>query len=176
MTTATTVLPRPAAGEYAPYYEKYIALVPDGDLVSLLAEQMGDTLALLESVSAERSLHRYAPDKWSIRDLVQHVADSERIFAYRALRIARGDASPLAGFDENRYAAAARADERDWLALIAELEAVRTATVALFRGLGAEALARRGSANNVEVTARALAWIIAGHERHHVGILRERYL
>jgi hypothetical protein len=167
---------RPAEGEFLPFYARYVARVPEGDILAILAEQMGETLALLRSVPAERSLHRYAPGKWSVRDLVQHVADTERVMSYRLLRIARGDSTPLAGFAENDWAGVAQADRRDWLELVDELEAVRAATIALIRGIDAEAAMRRGTANGAEVTVRALAYIIAGHELHHVAILRERYL
>jgi hypothetical protein len=172
----TRAMPRPAVGEYLPYYDRYITRVPDGDVVQILSGQVGDTLALLRSIEAERSLHRYAPGKWSMRDLVQHMIDTERVMTYRAMTIARGDATPLPGFEENDWARVADADRRDWLDLADELEAVRAATIAFFRGLDDEATARRGSANGAAVTVRALAFIIAGHERHHVSILRERYL
>ena len=172
----TRAIPRPAVGEYLPYYDRYIERVPEGDVVAILVEQLGDTLALLRSIPAERSLHRYAAGKWSMRDVVQHMADTERVMAYRALSIARGDATPLPGFEENDWARVADADRRDWLDLVAELEAVRASTLAFLRGLDEQASARRGSANGAPVTVRALAFIIAGHERHHVSILRERYL
>jgi hypothetical protein len=167
---------RPAEGEFLPFYARYVARVPEGDILAILAEQAGETLALLRSVPAERSLHRYAPGKWSVRDLVQHMADTERVMSYRLLRIARGDSTPLAGFAEDDWARVAGADRRDWIDLVDELEAVRAATIALLRGIDAEAAMRRGTANGAEVTVRALAYIIAGHELHHVAILRERYL
>ena len=167
---------RPASTEYAPYYDRYIARVPEGDVTATLEAQLAETLALLRTIPEERGTHRYGPDKWSIKEVVGHLADSERIFAYRALRVARGDATPLPGFDENAYVRGARFDAIPLADLAAELEAVRRATLALLRGLDDEALGRRGVANDQEITPRALAYIIAGHERHHVGILRERYL
>ena len=178
MTTVPTTrtIPRPIAGEYLPYYDRYIERVPEGDVVAILAGQLGDTLALLRSIPAERSLHRYAADKWSMRDLVQHMADTERVMSYRALTIARGDTTALPGFEEADWARVAAADHREWPDLIAELEAVRAATLTLLRGLADDATARRGTANGATVTVSALAFIIAGHERHHVAILRERYL
>ena len=118
----------------------------------------------------------YAPGKWTIKQVVGHICDAERIFAYRALRFARGDVAPLPGFDENAWMPAARFDARPLGDLAAELDAVRRATLALLRTFDADALARRGTANNKEISVRALAYVIAGHERHHVGILRERYL
>ena len=172
----TETVARPRQGEYNPYYGRYIELVPDGDIVQLLDAQLGDTLAFLRGIASDRSLHRYAEGKWSIRDVVQHLSDAERIFAYRALRVARGDATPLPSFDENAYAPAANADRRDWRAIVDEFESVRHATTALFAGLTPEMMARTGTASGHVISARALAWITAGHERHHVTILRERYL
>lgn len=170
------MIPRPDASEYLPYYGKYIALVPDGDLVEMLRTNLDETLALVRGLPESRGGHRYGPDKWSIREVLAHVIDAERIFAYRALRIARGDTTPLPGFDENAYAAASEADARTLADLADELEHVRLGNVALFRGLSDEALARRGMASDAAVSARALAWITAGHELHHRALLRERYL
>jgi uncharacterized damage-inducible protein DinB len=175
-TTTTTVLARPEAGEYAPYYAGYISQVPEGDVVELLRAQIRETMELLGGILEERGGHRYAPGKWSIREVVGHMADVERIMAYRALRIARGDRTPLPGFDENAYVPAANFDARTLDSLAREYVTVRRATVAFLETLDAEAAARRGTVNNLEVTVRALAYIIAGHERHHVNILRERYL
>lgn len=170
------MIPRPDASEYLAYYGKYIEKVPDGDLLQTLREQLDETLALVRGLPEEQGGHAYAPGKWSIRGVIQHVIDAERIFAYRALRISRGDRTPLASFDENAYAHIANADARTLADLADELEHVRLGNLALFRGLSDEALARRGTASDAEVSVRALAWIIAGHERHHVGLLRERYL
>ena len=178
MTTATTAAPiaRPQTDEYVPYYGKYISLVPDGDLVGTLRGQIGETLSLLRTIPEGRASHRYAPDKWSIKEVVGHLSDVERVMTYRALRIARGDQTPLAGFDENAYVPAANFEARSLASLAHELAEVRRATVAFFETLDPDAAARRGSANNNEVSARALAYIVAGHERHHVAILKERYL
>jgi uncharacterized damage-inducible protein DinB len=173
MTTVT--VPRPEPSEYAPYYERYISKVPPGDLVKQLEDQRRETQQLLGGLPDAKALHRYAPGKWSVKEVVGHVTDTERVFCYRALRFARGDEQPLLGFDEKAWVPAGRFDARPLDDLAAELDAVRRATIALFRGLDAEALARRGTANNNPVTVRALAWIIAGHERHHLAILRERY-
>lgn len=170
------MIPRPDASEFLPYYGKYIDRVPDGDLLRTLRAQLDETLALVRGLPEERGGHRYAPGKWSIREVLGHVTDAERIFAYRALRIGRGDATPLASFDENAYAESSGADARTLVDLADEFEHVRLGNLALFRSLGDEALARRGTASGGEVSARALAWIIAGHERHHVDLLRERYL
>lgn len=167
---------RPAPSEYSPYYLKYIERVPEGDLLAALAAQHEETAALIRGVGEDRGDHRYAPDKWSIREVLGHVADTERIMAYRALCVARGDATPLPGFDENAYVARANFGARTLASLVDELRTVREATLALFRPLTDEELLREGSANGAPVTPRALAWIIAGHERHHVAMLRERYL
>jgi len=174
VTTAT--IPRPDATEYAPYYGTYVGKVPDGDLLELLERQRRETQNLLAGLSDTQALHRYAPGKWSIKEVVGHLMDSERVFCYRALRFARADEKPLQGFDEKAWVPAGSFDARPLADLAAELDAVRRATIALFGGFDAAALARKGTANNNEVTVRALAWIVAGHERHHVAILRERYL
>jgi uncharacterized damage-inducible protein DinB len=173
MTTAT--IPRPDASEYAPFYETYVSKVPKGDLMKALEDQRRETQQLLAGVPEAKALHRYAPGKWSIKEVIGHLADSERVFAYRALRFARADDKPLHGFDEKAWVPVGRFDARSLADLAAELDAVRRATIALLQGLDAEALTRRGTANNNTVSVRALGWIIAGHERHHVAILRERY-
>lgn len=169
------MIPRPAPSEHAPFYARYVDGVPDGDLLSILEAQLNQVLAFVRGLPESRGGHRYAPGKWSIREVLGHMMDTERIFAYRALRIARGDATPLAGFEENAYVAAASFDARTLADLAEEYEAVRRSTLHLFRHLDREALARAGTANNAAVTVRALAWIIAGHERHHLGLLRGAY-
>ena len=173
----TAAIPRPEPSEYVPYYETYISRVPPkGNLLTVLEDQRRETQQLLAGLSDAKALHRYAPGKWSIKEVVGHLMDTERVFCYRALAFGRADASPLPGFDEKAWAPAGRFDARSLKDLAAELDVVRRATIALFSGLDADALARRGTANNNPITVRALAWIIAGHERHHVAILRERYL
>jgi uncharacterized damage-inducible protein DinB len=167
---------RPAPGEFAGFYQKYIERVPAGGIAGLLERQIEATLELLRQLSEEEAAHAYAPGKWTIREVVGHVTDAERVFAYRALRIARADPAGLAGFDENAWVPAGGFGHRPLAALAAELAAVRTATVLLLRGLPDAAWERRGSANGQEVTVRALAWIMAGHELHHRAILEERYL
>lgn len=167
---------RPAANEYAPYYDRYISKIPDGDIVELLGQQIRETLGLLRSIDESRGGHRYAEGKWSIREVIGHMSDTERVFAYRAMRFARADGTPLPGYDENVFVANARFDARTIRDLAAELEAVRGATVAFFASLHDEEWARRGVANGNTMSVRAVACIIAGHERHHLGILKERYL
>lgn len=170
------VIPRPGADEYVPYYGKYIAKVPDGDLCRILTDQLAGTLALIRSLPEARGSDRYAPGKWSIKEVFGHVCDSERIFSYRALRIARGDATPLPGFEQDDYVPTGAFDRRTLADLGEELAAVRQATLHLFRHLDSTALARRGTASGNPITPRALAYVIAGHERHHVDVLQEKYL
>ena len=167
---------RPAASEYLPYYERYIAMVPDGDVISTLATQMTDTQTLLQALPASVATYRYAPDKWSVNELVGHMIDCERIFSGRALRFARNDPTPQPGFEQDDYVRSATFDAYPLADLAAELDAVRQATIFLFRHLDEQAWTRTGMANNAEVSVRALAYIIAGHELHHREILSTRYL
>ena len=171
----TTTLVRPQPDEFAAYYQKYVQRVPDGDVVELLARQIEDTAALLAAVKEPDAGFRYAPGKWSIREVVGHLADSERVFAYRALRFARGDEMALASFEQDAWMPVAGFDHRSLADLIAEYRDVRRSTLALVRSLDAAAFARAGTASGNRVTVCALVYIIAGHERHHVAILRERY-
>ena len=172
---AHVMIARPAASEYNPHYAGYVAAVPEGDLLETLESQIEDAVKLLKGVDDKKSRHRYAPDKWSVREVVGHLADSERVFAYRALRFARGDATPLPSFDENEWAKISNADARPLPDLVAELTVVRGASLALFRSFTDKEFARAGIASGNPITVRALAYIITGHERHHVRILRERY-
>jgi hypothetical protein len=167
---------RPAPGEYLEYYGKYISRVPTGDIAALLRDQIGDTRAVLSTVKPGDADRGYAPGKWTVKEVVGHLCDTERIMAYRALRIARADRTDLAGFDENEYVPAASFGERDLASLVEEFTSVRTATITLFRGLPHEAWPRRGTANGAEVSVRALAAIIAGHELHHRELLETKYL
>lgn len=173
---ASSPIARPQAGEHIEYYGKYIQLVPDGDVISLLREQLMDTVALLRGVSAERADYAYAPGKWTIKEVVGHMADTERIMAYRALRFARNDTTDLAGFDENTYVANGNFGRRSLGELLEEFQVVRASTIHFAKHLDADTLMRRGNANGHPVTVRALIYIIAGHERHHAALLRERYL
>lgn len=167
---------KPGSGEYAAYYDKYVALVPAGNVVETLGRQIYETLALLGNVDEERAGRAYEPGKWSVKEVVGHLIDGERVFAYRALRFARGDQTPLPGFDQDPYVLAADFNARTLGDILEEFAAVRRATIALLRPLGEEAWGRRGVASDNEVSVRALAYIIAGHEAHHVRVLRERYL
>jgi uncharacterized damage-inducible protein DinB len=174
VTVSTAV--RPSAGEYQPYYDRYIGLVTETGALEALESQLADMLPLLRRLDESQGALRYAPGKWSVKQVLGHVLDTERVFAYRALRFARGDRTPLPGFDEKVYAESAGSDRRDIRALVEELEYLRRSTIAMFRGLDESAWTRRGIANDVEMSVRALAFVIAGHARHHMGILRERYL
>ncbi len=166
----------PEPSEAAPYYFKYIDQVRNDDVVGVLGAQLEEMLAFLEVISEEASLHRYAPDKWSFREVMSHVTDTERLFQLRAFWFARGFDSPLPSFDEKVSAAAARADERSWASHVEEFQSVRLATLTFFRNLPAEAWMRSGIASDMPFTVRALAYIAAGHTAHHLAILRGRYL
>lgn len=174
--STTLVVPRPVEGDCAPYYFTYInEIAADEDVLAVLADLDRTTPALLDPLTEAQAGHRYAPGKWSVREVVGHVADAERVFAYRALTIARGDRTALPGFEENEWAAVSNADSRSLADLVGELHAVRAASLALFRGFGAAEWERAGTASGKHLAVRALPYIIAGHERHHVEVLRERY-
>jgi hypothetical protein len=174
MTTRAAV-GRPAPDEIPAHYVGYIERVPESDPVSVCASQIEETTALLRGLSDQDALYRYERGKWSIKEVVGHLADTERIMAYRALRIARGDVTPLPSFDENAYVPVGRFDDRSLSDLTAELRTVRAATLALFRTFDADAWLRRGIASGKPISVRALGFIIPGHERHHVEVLRTRY-
>ena len=171
-----TNITAPDRTEAAEYYFTYIDQVPGGDICDILRAQMPETVTLLNGISEEQSLHRYAPEKWSIRQVVSHLNDTERLFVFRALWFARGFDSPLPSFDQNIAIATAGADDRPWSSHVEEFRAVRSATVAFFQDLPADAWSRRGIASGNPFTVRALAYISAGHVAHHLKILRERYL
>ena len=166
---------RPEAGEHNPYYSRYIDKVPGDDALPALESQVKEMLAALRPLDDARALHRYGPGKWSIKEVVGHLMDAERVFAYRALRFARADQAVLPGFEENEWVPAGRFDRRAFPGLLDEYAAARASTLALYRGFEEEWLTRSGTASGSPVSVRALAWIIAGHELHHLAILRERY-
>lgn len=168
-------LQRPEAGEYPEYYARYVQRVPDGDLIEILARNADATLAAVRAQPPEKADFAYAPGKWTVKEVIGHLCDAERVFAYRLLRFARADETPLAGFDENEYVPAGRFGERTLESLLEEFAAVRQATIALVAGLPDEAWSGSGAANNQPVSARAIAYIIAGHELHHQALLLERY-
>jgi hypothetical protein len=166
---------RPEADEIPSHYAGYISRVPEQDPVLVCAEQIEETAGLLRGLSESEALYRYGRGKWSIKEVVGHLADVERIMAYRALRIARGDTTPLPSFDENAYVPIAKFDHRTLADLVGELRTTRAATLALLRTFDADAWRRRGTASGKPVSVRALGYMIPGHERHHVEVLRTRY-
>jgi hypothetical protein len=167
---------RPASNEAAPYYFTYINRVDQDDVVNALETQLEETVSFLSTVSEEKSMHRYAPDKWSLRELMNHVNDTERLFVFRALWFARGFEEPLPSFDQNIAVAGAGADAVSWSDLISEFRALRQATLAFFRSLPADAWSRAGIASDNPFTVRALAFITAGHVSHHIDVMRRLYL
>ena len=169
------VVGRPEEGEYAPYFGRYISLIQDADILSTLQKQCGETVALLRPLTEKDGAFRYAPHKWSAKEVVGHVNDTERIFAYRALRIARNDQTPMAGFEQDDYVRAGGFEQRTLADVVEEFDAIRKTTMFLFRGLEKDAWTRRGTANNGALSVRALAFMIAGHELHHRRILEEKY-
>ncbi len=173
---AELVIRRPAPTEYVPYFAKYVELVPEGDVLDLLRRQLDETAALVAPLSERDSEYRYAEGKWSVKEVIGHVSDTERIFVYRALCFARGEAAALPAFEESEYVRRANFGARTMQDLVAELRTVRAATLSFFGSLSEDMLLRRGIANKREYSVRAIAYIIAGHERHHRGIVTERYL
>jgi hypothetical protein len=175
MTTLVTAITRPQPGEYNPYYDRYISLVESDDILATLEKQAPQTIALL-TPAAKQADFRYAPGKWTLKEVLGHVNDTERIMTYRALRIARGDKTPIEGFEQDDYIREGNFGQRTLADLIDEFAVIRKATLEFFRHLDAESAIRRGTANNDEISARALPFIIAGHELHHRRILQEKYL
>lgn len=170
------MLKRPAADEYAPYYGTYISLVPEGDVRDHLRIQLQETVSMLSGVSDEKARQAYGAGKWTLKEALLHMTDAERVFSYRLLRIARGDTTPLPGFEQDDWVPNSGANIRSVASLLLEFASVRAGTLQLMDSLDASALARTGTASGKTVSARALAYIVAGHERHHQRILRERYL
>ncbi len=174
---ATEITGRPDDSELAPHARAYAALVPDGSITELLSAQMQTTLTLLQSVSDEYAASfTYAPGKWTIKQVVSHLADAERILSCRALRLARKDPTPLPGFDQDLYILNSNANARSLAALIDELRMIRDSTLALYRSFSGDEFMRRGLVNNCNLSVRAIAYTTAGHELHHLKILREQYL
>jgi uncharacterized damage-inducible protein DinB len=173
--TATALTARPAPDEFLAYYGKYIALVPNGDVLATLEAQTERTVAVIDRFGEANAGIRYAPGKWSVKQVVGHLIDAERIFLYRALCAARGERGELPGFDENAYVDEGGFDARTLNSLLGETTALRRSTLSFFRNLEPPAFARRVVANGAPVSVRALAWIIAGHELHHRALIEERY-
>jgi hypothetical protein len=175
MKSATTFSARPGPDEYAPYYEKYVSLISEDDVLATLEKQPPGLVALLSARNEADGDLRYAAGKWSVKEVLGHVIDTERVFGYRALRIARNDQTPMEGFEQDDYVKYGPFGQCSLAALVAEFKSVRLATLSLFRGLHEAAWVRRGVANKNEVSVRAIAYIIAGHELHHKKILQEKY-
>jgi hypothetical protein len=175
VSPAPVMLSRPEPGEYAPYFERYISLVPGADALASLDAQRRETLLLLSGRDESEGNFRYAPDKWSVKEVLGHVCDTERIFAYRALRIARGDETPLPGFEQDDYVRNGPFARVALAEIIEDYIAVRRATLTLLRNLDEAAWMRRGTASKNAVSVRAIAFTIAGHELHHRKVLEEKY-
>ena len=171
-----TAATKPAPTEHAPEFSNYVALVAEGDIIQTLERQIENSLSLLRTVPSDKGNFRYAPDKWSVKQLLGHLIDSERIFSYRALSFARNDQAPLPGYEQNDYVREADFDSRNLADMVEEYATVRRATIQLFRPLNETEWLRHGKANENDVSVRALAYIIAGHELHHMDVLRTRYL
>ncbi len=176
IVTGGSMKGRPERNEAAPYYFTYIDRVASDDIVAKLQSQAEETFGFLSGISEQKSLHRYAPDKWSIRQVVSHINDTERAFLFRALWFARGFDTPLPSFDQNIGVTGARADDFPWASHVEEFRAIRAATLAFFHKLPADAWMRTGVASGNPFTVRAVAFIIAGHVDHHTIIVQERYL
>jgi uncharacterized damage-inducible protein DinB len=170
------VIGLPEHTEASPYYFKYIDRISSGDVVEELSNQREEALELFSRISEDKSLHRYAPEKWSIRQVLNHVNDTERVFLFRALWFARGFDTPLPSYDQEVSTTMARGDEVPWAKHVEEFDGVRRTTVDFFRNLPADAWMRSGIASDNPFTVRALAYITAGHAAHHMAILREKYL
>ena len=167
---------RPEKDEFAPYYLPYVNSVPEGDIFSTLTKQLEDTVLLLKNVTEEQGKFRYAPGKWSIKEVIGHMTDTERIMAYRLMCIARGETVSLPGFDESQYVANSSFNDQSFEQLLEHFSAVRKSTIVLMKSLNDDAWLRKGLANNTGVTVRGIAYIIAGHAMHHCQIIKERYL
>ena len=172
----TFAMQRPEKTEFAPYYETYVSLVPETDIVSALRDQLAEFEEVYSAIAEEKASHAYAEGKWTIKEVAGHLNDCERIFAYRALRIGRGDRTPLAGFDQNPYVENGDFNRVSLADLIEEFRLLRRSSVLFFKNLPEEAWARAGTSSEAQVSVRALAFIMVGHVRHHTVILKERYL
>ena len=170
------MLIRPSKEEYVAHFGRYVDLVPEGYIREVLEQSLKTTTELYATFSEERGNFRYAPDKWSLKQVLGHVTDNERIMSYRALRIARGDRTPLAGYDENVLVSNASFDEMPLTAIVDDYAAVRRATFTLLNGISDEAWTRMGIVSGNEASARAWIYILAGHELHHLNVIRERYM
>lgn len=164
------------SNEYASYYSTYVDLVPEGDIISILMQQMEETTAVLKDLTEQQAHFSYGEGKWSIKEVVGHIADTERIMGYRLLSFARGEKAELPGYDDNEYVRNARFNALSLQELLENFHITRKSTLQLIKSLSNEAFLRRGNANGSEVSVRALVYIIAGHELHHRNLIKERYI
>lgn len=167
---------RPESSEYDPYYEHYVSLVPETEITAVLAAQPQELSRLFDGLADEKGTHSYAEGKWTIKELLGHLIDGERMFAYRIFRISRGDQTPIEGFEQDGYIENAHSNSRTFADLLEEFALLREANMHVFRNLTEDAWTRVGTANEKQISVRALAWIMAGHIRHHIDILKGRYL
>jgi hypothetical protein len=175
MTALAIASQRPRPDEHNPYYSRYISLVPEGDIVATLRRQADETKALLRKLTEDQGNYRYAPDKWSVKEMLGHLADTERVFGYRALSIARNDKTPLPGFEQDDYVRFGSFAQRSLADIVDDFVAVRQSSLSLFGHLDETAWGRSGTANNSPISVRAIAFLIAGHELHHRNVLKEKY-
>lgn len=166
----------PQPNEYAPFYEKYVSKIGDMDVIAILQDQLRQDIPTMLNLPADRHDHAYAPGKWTLKEVIGHMADTERIFAYRVMRIGRGDSTPLPGFDENMYVPNSRIGRRHFDDVVGELASVRMASLTLIESLDDEALAQFGTASGYPVSTKGVIYSLAGHWMHHTGIIRDRYL
>ena len=167
---------KPEKSEYDPYYEKYVSLIDENELMATLESQPDEMRSITAELAEERGTFAYAEGKWTVKELLSHLVDGERMFAYRIFRIARGDRTPIEGFEQDGYIENSHANDRSFAELSDEFSLLRKANMLFLKNLDEQDWTRMGMANNVEISVRALAYIMAGHIRHHVAILRERYL
>lgn len=167
---------RPSFGEYPEYYDRYVSLVRDGNIEETLRQQQTGTIALVGSISDESAAKSYALDKWTLKEVIGHLADTERVMSYRMLAIARNESTPLPGFNQDLYVASANFNQLPWARLQADFDAVRSATLSLISTIDNQAWIRYGTVWNSSVSARAISYIIAGHELHHLAVIRDKYL
>lgn len=169
------MLQRPGREEYSPYFTGYISQVPEGDYLSFLHSQLNAVVTLFSRINDEQGLYRYEPGKWSLKEVLGHMTDTERIMSYRMLRIARGDTTNLPGFDQDLFITNTSFDELSMEDLLNDFQAVRQGTFSLQKTISEAAWLRKGTANNNEISARALAYVLAGHAQHHLGVIQHKY-
>jgi len=168
-------MPKPQEAEYDPYYQKYVALVPENEIIPVLDEQTEQLRSLFGDFAEDRGTFAYEEGKWTLKEVLSHLIDAERIFGYRVFRIARGDKTPIEGFEQDGYIENSHANGRSFSELLEEFGLLRRANLLFYKNLQDRDWLRNGTANKVSISVRALAWVTAGHVRHHIGVLRSRY-